>query len=52
MLEETASGGLALSLSVILACRGQGRPRQYILAAWILFVRPRTFLPPPRGPWA
>ena len=46
MLEGTASGSVALSLSVILVCRGQGRPRQYILAVWIPFVRPRAFLPP------
>ena len=51
MLEETASGGVALSPSVILVCRGQGRPRQYILAVWIPFVRPRAFLPPRYGPW-
>ena len=37
---------------VILACRGQGRPRQYILAVWIPFIRPRALLPPRRGPWA
>ena len=43
MLEGTASGGVALSPSVILVCRGQGRLRQYILAVWIPFVRPRTF---------
>ena len=52
MLEETAFGGAVLSPSVILVCRGQGRPRQYILAVWILFVRPQTFLPPRRWPWA
>ena len=52
MLEETASSGVALSPFVILVCRGQGRPRQYILAVWILFVRPWTFLPPRHGPWA
>ena len=52
MLEETASGGVALSPSVILVCRGQGRPRQYILAVWILFVRSQTFLPPQHRPWA
>ena len=52
MLKETASGGVALSPSMILVCRGQGRPRQYILAIWILFVRPQTFLPPRHEPWA
>ena len=52
MLEGTASSDVALSLSVILVCRGQGRPWQYILAVWIPFVRPRTFLPSRRGPWA
>ena len=52
MLEGTASGGVALSPSVILVCRGQGRSRQYILAVWIPFVCPRAFLPPRRGPWA
>ena len=51
MLEETASGGMALSPSVILVCRGQGHPRQYILTVWILFVHPRTFLPPRHGSW-
>ena len=49
MLEETASGSVALSPFVISVCRGQGCPRQYILAVWILFVRPRTFLPPGMG---
>ena len=52
VLEDTATGGMALSPSVILVCRGQDHPRQYILAIWILFVRPRTFLPPQRGLWA
>ena len=52
MLEGTASGDMALSLSLILVCRGQGRPRQYILAVWVPFVRPRVFLPPRHGPWA
>ena len=50
MLEEIASGGMALSPSMILVCRGQGHPWQYILAVWILFVRPRTFLLPRHGP--
>ena len=52
MLEGTASGDVALSPSVILVYRGQGRPRQYILAVWIPFVRFQAFLPPRRGPWA
>ena len=52
MLEGTASGGVALSPSVILICRGQGRPRQYILAVWIPFVRSQAFLPSWCGPWA
>ena len=52
MLEGTAFGNMALSPSVILVCRGQGRPRQYILAVWIPFVRHRAFLPPRHGPWA
>ena len=43
MLEGTASGDVMLSPSVILVCRGQGRPRQYILAIWIPFVRPQAF---------
>ena len=43
MLEGTASDGVALSPSVVLVYRGQGRPRQYILAVWIPFVRPRHF---------
>ena len=46
MLEGTASSDMALSPSVILVYRGQGRPRQYILAVWIPFIRPRAFLPP------
>ena len=50
------SKGLPLAMwhfspSVILVCRGQGHPRQYILAVWIPFVRPRAFLPPRHGPW-
>ena len=51
MLEGTASGGVALSPSVILVYQGQGRPQQFILAVWIPFVRPQTFLPPRHGPW-
>ena len=45
-------GDVAPSYLVILACRGQGRPRQYILAVWIPFVRTLTLLPPRREPWA
>ena len=52
MLEGIASSGVALSPSMILVCREQRRPRQYILAVWIPFVHPRAFLPPRRGPWA
>ena len=52
MLEETAFGNMALSPSVILVYRGQGRPRQYILAVWILFIRPQAFLPPWHETWA
>ena len=52
MLEGTTSGNMAFSPSVILVCRGQGRPRQYILAVWIPFVRTRAFLPPWHEPWA
>ena len=52
MFEGTAFGDLALSPFVILVCRGQGRPRQYILAVWIPFVHPWAFLLPRHGPWA
>ena len=52
MLEETAFGGVAPSPSVILVCRGQGCPRQYILAVSTLFVHSRTFLLPRRKLWA
>ena len=52
MLEETALGGMALSPSVILVCRGQGYPLQYILAVWTFFVRLQTFLPPRHRPRA
>ena len=52
MLEGTTSGSMALSLSMILVCQGQGRHRQYILAVWIPFIRPWAFLPPRHGPWA
>ena len=52
ILKGIASGDVAPSSLVILACREQGRPRQYILTAWIPFIRPRALLPPQRGPWA
>ena len=52
MIEETASGSVALSPYMILLSQGQGSPRQYILAVWILFIHSRTFLPPRHGPWA
>ena len=51
ILEGTASGDVAPSPSVILVCRGQGRPLLYILAVWIPFVRPRALHPPRHGPW-
>ena len=45
MLERNAYGDVASSPSVILVCRGQGRPRQYILTVWIpLFVLEHFFL--------
>ena len=44
ILEGTASSDVAPSPSVILVYRGQGCPRQYILAVWIPFVRSRAFL--------
>ena len=50
ILEGTASGNVTPSLSVILVCRGQGRPWLYILAVWIPFVRPRALLPPRHRP--
>ena len=52
MLEETTFGGVALSPSMISVCWGQGCPRQYILAVWILFVCPRTFFPSGHESWA
>ena len=51
ILEWMSSGDVALFSPIILACRGQDRPRQYILAVWIPFIRPRA-LPPRRGPQA
>ena len=47
-----SSGDAALFSPMILAYQGQGRPRQYILAVWIPFIRPRALLPPRHGPWA
>ena len=52
ILEWISSGDVALFSPMILACRGQGRPRQYILTVWIPFIRPRALLPPRREPWA
>ena len=52
ILEWMSSGDVTLFSPMILACRGQGRPRQYILAVWIPFIRPRALLPPRCGPWA
>ena len=52
MLKGTTSGNVTLSLSMILVCRGQGRPRQYILEVWVPFVHPQAFLPPRHRPWA
>ena len=43
ILEWIASGDVALFSPMILACRGQGRPRQYILAVWIPFIHPGHF---------
>ena len=51
-LKETALSGVALSPSMILVCREQGCPQQYILVVWTFFVHPRTFLSPRYGPWA
>ena len=51
ILKGTASGDVTSSSPVILACRGQGRPRQYILAVWIPFIRLRALLSPWHGPW-
>ena len=52
ILKGIASGDVAPSSPMILACRGQSRPQQYILAVWIPFIRPRALLSPRRGPWA
>ena len=50
ILEWMSLGDVAFFSPMILACRGQGHPRQYILTAWIPFIRPRALLPPRRGP--
>ena len=47
-----STGDVAHFSPMILAYRGQGRPWQYILTAWIPFIRPRALLPPRHGPWA
>ena len=52
MLWETAFGGVPLSPSVISVCWEQDCPRQCLLAVWIFFVRPWTFLLPRHGLWA
>ena len=52
ILEWIFSGDVALFSPMILACRGQGRSRQYILTVWIPFIRLRALLPPRREPWA
>ena len=49
---RTVFEGVPLSPSMTFVCRGQGCPQQYMLAVWILFVLPQTFLPPRHGPWA
>ena len=49
---EAVFKGVPLSPSVTLVRRGQGCPRQRLLAAWTFFVHPQTFLFPRRGPWA
>ena len=52
ILEWIALGDVALFSPMILACRGEGCPRQYNLVVWIPFIRPRALLSPWRGPWA
>ena len=52
ILEWMSSGDMALFSPMILVCRGQGHPRQYILAVWIPFIRPQVLLPPRCEPWA
>ena len=49
---EAVLESVPLSPSVTSVRRGQGCPRQCLLAAWTFFVHPRTFLLPRRGPWA
>ena len=49
---EAVLKGLPLSPSVTSVRWGQDCPLQRLLAVWTFFVRPRTFLPPRRGPWA
>ena len=49
---EAVFKGVPLFPSVTLVCQGQDCPRQHLLTVWTFFVRPRTFLPPRRGPWA
>ena len=49
---RTVFEGVPLSPSMTFVCRGQGCPWQYMLAVWILFVLPQTFLSPRHGPWA
>ena len=52
MLWETVLGGMPLSPSMILVCRGQDCPWQRPLAVWTFFIRHQTYLPPRCGPWA
>ena len=52
ILEWIALSDIAFFSPMILACRGEGHPRQYNLVVWISFIRPRALLPPRRGPWA
>ena len=52
ILKGIASSDVTPFSLMILACRGQGHPRQYILAVWIPFICPQALLPPRRGPWA
>ena len=51
-LWEIAFGGVPLFCPMISVCREQDCPRQRVLTVWTFFIRPRTFLPPRRGPWA
>ena len=52
ILEWTASNDVAFFSPMNLACRGYGCARQYNLKVWILFICPRAFLTPQRGPQA